>query len=110
MIGQYSGTWRRAFTGPGDRQNLERMINDYAIYWDTSATELVPRVIKAWESNADATEWTFHLREGMKWSDGAPFTVDDYMFWYEHILQNEELMPSIPWYMKWGGDRLYLRR
>jgi peptide/nickel transport system substrate-binding protein len=104
MIGQYGGILRRAFTGPGDRQNIERWNNDHAIFWDTGASELRPRIIKRWEPNDDASEWTFYFREGMKWSDGAPYTVDDYMFWYEHILQNELLVPSIPWYMQWGGE------
>ena len=104
MIGQYGGTWQRAFTGPGDRQNVERMNNDYTLFWDPSATEIVPRLAKAWESNDEATEWTITLREGLKWSDGAPFTADDYLFWYERILQNELLVPSIPWWMRWGGE------
>ena len=102
-IGQYSGTLRRAFTGPGDRQNIERWNNDYRIFWDTSATELRPRAFISWESNEDATEWTFKLREGMKWSDGHPYTVDDCIWWHEHMLQKEGLIASIPWYLEWGG-------
>ena len=34
------------------------------------------------------------LRRGMKWSDGEPFTADDFMFWYEDIYQNKELVPT----------------
>ena len=30
----------------------------------------------------------------MKWSDGHPFTADDFMFWYEDIYQNDELLPT----------------
>lgn len=104
MIGIYGGTWRRAFTGPGDRQNIERIVNDYNIYWDASSTELRPRVVKQWESNDDASEWVFYLREGMRWSDGMLFTADDYMFWYEHILKNERLTVAVPWYLQWGGE------
>ncbi len=102
-VGPYGGIWRRAFTGPGDRQNFERMINDYNIYWDTAGAEVVPRILKSWEQNADATEYTFHLREGTKWSDGTPFTTADYMFWYEHILKNETLTPTQPWWINWGS-------
>ncbi|NJN84107.1 MAG: ABC transporter substrate-binding protein, partial [Caldilineaceae bacterium] len=47
---------------------------------------------------------------GMKWSDGAPYTADDYVFWYENILLNEELVPAIPWFMKWGGDTAVLEK
>lgn len=103
-IGQYGGTLRRAFTGPGDRQNIERWNNDYRIFWNTGATELRPRAFKSWESNEDATEWTFKLREGMKWSDGDPYTTDDYMWWYENMLLKEGLIAAIPWYLNWGGD------
>lgn len=104
MIGQYGGVWRSAFTGPGDRQNFERINNDYGIFWNTGATELRPRAFKSWEANEDASEWTIHLREGMKWSDGEPYTVDDYIFWHDYILTNELLVPTQPWYMRWGGE------
>ena len=50
------------------------------------------------------------LREGMKWSDGGDLTADDYLFWYEHILTNEELVPTIPWYMRWGGETAVLEK
>ncbi|MBV7337396.1 ABC transporter substrate-binding protein [Chloroflexi bacterium TSY] len=104
MIGQYGGTLRRAFTGPGDKQNIERWNNDHHIFWNTGANELRPRIFKAWEANEDASEWTMSLREGMKWSDGAPFTADDYMFWYEEIVTNEQLVTNPPWWMRWGGE------
>ena len=110
MIGQYGGTLRRAFTGPGDKQNIERWNNDHLLYWNTGASELRPRIVKAWESNEDGSEWTFSLREGMKWSDGDDLTADDFVFWYEHILTNEELVPTIPWYMRWGGETAVLER
>ena len=41
-----------------------------------------PNVIKSYEYNEDYTVWTFHLREGMKWSDGDDFNADDITFWY----------------------------
>lgn len=42
----------------------------------------IPNVIKAFEYNDNYTVWTFHLREGMKWSDGDDFNADDITFWY----------------------------
>lgn len=54
MIGTYGGILRGAFTGPGDRQNYERWINDYTIFWDAGAMELRPRLAWKWESNEDS--------------------------------------------------------
>lgn len=39
----------------------------------------------SWESNEDATVWTFHLREGVKWHDGEPFTANDLKFTAEFV-------------------------
>jgi len=38
--------------------------------------------------------FTFHLREGHKWSDGKPFTAEDFRYWYEDVALNPELSPS----------------
>ena len=45
-----------------------------------------PNVAKGFEVNEDATVWTIYLREGMKWSDGVPFTSEDCRFFYEECL------------------------
>ena len=45
-----------------------------------------PNVAKGYEVNEDCTVWTIHLREGMKWSDGVPFTSEDCRFFYENCL------------------------
>lgn len=37
------------------------------------------------ESSPDAKQWTFHLRRGVLWSDGEPFTADDVLFTYDVI-------------------------
>ncbi len=42
--------------------------------------EAVPAYADRWERAADGRSWTFHIREGMKWSDGAPATSEDACF------------------------------
>lgn len=44
----------------------------------------------------DSREFTFHLRAGHKWSDGQPFTTDDFRYFWEDIANNKELSPSGP--------------
>lgn len=45
-----------------------------------------PNVAKGFTVNANSTEYTIQLREGMKWSDGVPFTADDCIFFYEEMI------------------------
>ena len=40
----------------------------------------VPGLAKAAEPNHDATVWTIHLRDGVTWHDGKPFTADDVLW------------------------------
>jgi peptide/nickel transport system substrate-binding protein len=44
-----------------------------------------PGLAERWEASADGVTWTFHLRSGVKWSDGQPFTSDDVAFTFDAI-------------------------
>lgn len=52
----------------------------------TNALEPVPVLAESWESNADATEWTFHLRHGVKFHDGKEFGAADVVYSYRRLL------------------------
>ncbi len=94
-IGRYGGTWRRGFLGRGDGENGNRIrAADKLLYWDASGTKIVPSVAKGYELSADGKKTTLFLRKGMKWSDGSPFTADDFMFWYEDMYQNKEIVSA----------------
>ena len=96
-VGKYGGTWRRGFIGPGDSENGNRLrAGDKLIFFDETGTKLMPSVARAWEVSADGRVTTIHLRAGMKWSDGVPFTADDFVFWYEDILSVKDLVASPP--------------
>jgi peptide/nickel transport system substrate-binding protein len=93
--GEYGGTLRRAILGGGDQHNMVRTIgSDNMVRWSPEWTEVRPNIAKSWDVSDDASTFTFHLREGMKWSDGAPFTADDVLFWYEDIFTNADLTPN----------------
>ena len=91
-IGVYGGVYRAGGFGPThgqvDTEGL-RMVALMLIMPDTATTE--PFIIKGYDVNDDFTEYVLYLREGMKWSDGAPFTADDFVFWYEDIATQEDL-------------------
>ncbi len=102
-IGQYGGTWRRGFTGI-DTNNMDRIIHDHLIYFDFDGYTLMPHIAKGWDISEDGTTFTFHLRKGMKWSDGAPFTADDFIFAFEEIIMNDEINPNKPGPLKVDGQ------
>lgn len=94
-IGQYGGTWNRAFLGPNDWPNATRAIlHDRLLFWSSDETEIVPNLAKGWEVSEDGRVTTIHLREGVHWSDGEPFNADDFVFWYEDIALNTEINPN----------------
>lgn len=105
QVGKYGGTWHRAFTGPADGQNMERIMHDHFIYWDPQVTKVVPNIAKGWDIQDGGKTFVFHLRKGMKWSDGQPFGADDIMFWYEDEFLNDDLNPTKAQWMSIGGKQ-----
>jgi peptide/nickel transport system substrate-binding protein len=92
-IGKYGGIWRRAFTGPGDGENGNRIISlDKPVFWDYQGARQKPGIFKSWEIADGGKTITFSMRKGHKWSDGADFTADDVMFWYQDIYQNKDIV------------------
>ncbi len=94
-IGKYGGTLKRAFTGPGDNENGNRWVSmDKLVFWDYSGAKQMPAVAKSWEFADGNRTLILHLRKGHKWSDGEPFTTDDFLFWYQDVYQNKELVAT----------------
>ena len=57
--------------------------------------KLVPDVLENYEVEGERS-FTFHLRHGHKWSDGHPFTTEDFRYYWEDVVNNEELSPFGP--------------
>ncbi len=47
---------------------------------------VVPGVAESWDISEDGTVYTFHLRDGLKWSDGSPLTANDFVYSYKRVL------------------------
>jgi peptide/nickel transport system substrate-binding protein len=77
------------------------------VIWKSDFSGVEPNLAESWEVSDDVREYTFHLRQGVKWSDGVEFTADDVMFYMEDILFNEELTvggPTADWLPQEGAD------
>jgi peptide/nickel transport system substrate-binding protein len=57
--------------------------------------KLEPDILESYEVKR-GREFTFKLRAGHKWSDGHPFTTDDFRFFWEDMANHKELSPSGP--------------
>ena len=78
-IGSYGGTLRTAHEGTvtGLVLTVGKFMEEFALSWNPELTETGPNILRGVDVSADATEFTFHMREGMRWSDGEPHTADD---------------------------------
>ena len=80
---------------------LSRLFNSLVGY-DPRTEEFVPALAKSWEVSEDNKSYTFHLRRGLRWSDGDPLTADDVIFTFDCILTEVEdpatgrMIPKFP--------------
>lgn len=110
-VGQYGGTWQRAYRGPGDRWGPTKLMEERAVEWYADADgvlSLQPAFVESYSVNAESTEFTFTLLEGLKWSDGHPVTTEDVAFWYNDIFLNPDIVPNIDPTFAPGGTPMEL--
>ena len=95
-VGEYGGTWHRGWTGIKDFHCFGRLIYEPMLRWPRDPKDGVqPGLAEAWEWSDGNKVLTLHVREGLKWSDGAPFTVDDITFWWDDI-ENDTNITAAP--------------
>ncbi len=56
---------------------------------------IVPGFAKSWEISEDGRVYTFHLRKGLRFSDGHPMTAEDVLFTYEELIYNPEVKTEV---------------
>ncbi len=62
------------------------LMYDYMISYSAKDMSPKPSLATSWDTSADGLTWTFHIREGVKWSDGEPLTAKDIAYTYNRIL------------------------
>ena len=103
-VGQYGGTIRAAHSVPDWAPDVFVMSDEPLLSApDLTVANIRGGVLKDFEVSDDNKQFTFHMREGLKWSDGEPVTSEDIRFVYEDIYLNEELTPAFPSWARTGG-------
>lgn len=62
------------------------LLFDALTSFDFDKNELVPKAAESWEANEDATEFTFHLREGMKFHNGEDCDAESFVRGYTRVV------------------------
>lgn len=103
-IGQYGGDIRTLVAKPRDLRYVTVMGYTRLVGYD-EAINLEPDILLDIINESDCS-FTFVLREGHCWSDGSPFTTEDFRFYWEDVALNPELNPAgPPRFLVVGGER-----
>ena len=110
-VGVYGGIWHRAWRGINDFHAYGRTVYDPVLRWPRNPSDPVqPGLAESWEWNDDGTEMTLFFRNGLRWSDGEPWTVDDIIFWWEAIETDTEITAAIHGEWVVGGEPMELEK
>ncbi len=102
-IGVAGGTLRTMVSRSKDIRQM--VVYGYArlVGYDENYT-LEPDILADFE-NIDNKKFILKLREGHRWSDGAPFTSEDFRYWWEDVANNPRLSPAgPPDFLRAGGQ------
>jgi peptide/nickel transport system substrate-binding protein len=107
-IGKYGGTLSKVIFGGVNDMSFSRFMTGGAglVLWDYEKKTIKPNIARSFTVSPDNKTITVQLRRGMKWSDGAPFTADDITFWFDDILNNEEIHPGLSADITIGGKQI----
>ncbi|MEM7737490.1 MAG: ABC transporter substrate-binding protein [Deinococcota bacterium] len=109
-IGSYGGTWRKVDYDDSLGWTRQTVMVEPFVKFNRDLNGIRPNLVTSWEWNDDATEITLNFREGVKWSDGAPLTVDDYLFWWNDMALNEDVPVNAPTYTRPAGEPMQVEK
>jgi len=90
--GKPGGTLRMLMAHPKDTRMMT--VYGYArLVGYTPSLQIEPDILQSIDVT-DGKVFTLHLRKGMKWSDGQPFTAEDFRYWFQDVAENPKLSPS----------------
>ncbi len=105
--GSYGGELRMFFTGTEGGGDYVILLCEPLLCAPGIGDENIRgNILEKFEISDDNKVFTFHIREGLKWSDGEPVTTEDIRFAYEDVLLNEELTPIFPPTFRSGGSSI----
>jgi peptide/nickel transport system substrate-binding protein len=100
-VGKYGGTLRSASWWPEVGNVQLYFAVEAPIKWKADLTGYEPALVESYEWSDDGQTFTMHLRPGLKWSDGEPYTSADWEYWWEDFAKNaDQKIWTIPAYLR----------
>ena len=95
-VGRFGGTLNRATATGSGTTNHRGFAHVSLLEWNWEGDGPIPSLAAEYERDETNTTFTFTLRDGLKWSDGEPFTTEDLRFVWEDMFANETISPVPP--------------
>jgi len=73
-------TFNTLLTTDSETHTYSRLLHSGLVSLNPVTQVAQPSLAESWEISPDELVWNFHLRKGLKWSDGQPFSADDVLF------------------------------
>jgi peptide/nickel transport system substrate-binding protein len=70
-------------------QEIRAIVFSGLVDYNNGNWQTGPEVAKSWDVSDDNLTWTFYLREGIRWSDGEPVTIDDALFSFQAVFHDQ---------------------
>jgi peptide/nickel transport system substrate-binding protein len=100
-VGKYGGTLHTASWWPEVGNVQLYFAVEAPIKWKADLTGYEAALVESYEWSDDGKSFTMHMRPGLKWSDGEPYTSADWQYWWEDFAKNtDQKIWTIPAYLR----------
>ena len=97
-VGTYGGQLAWVIYGPDFGSYESQFLYEAPYRWSADASKVEPNLAIKHEYAPDGMSITVEFRQGIKWSDGEPFTADDIDFWWNDLVLNKEAGYTQPYW------------
>ncbi|HEU0294879.1 MAG TPA: ABC transporter substrate-binding protein [Anaerolineales bacterium] len=100
-VGKYGGTIHTASWWPEVGNVQLYFAVEAPVKWKADLTGYEPALVESYEWSDDGRTFTMHMRPGLKWSDGEPYTSADWQYWWDDFAKNpDQKIWTIPAYLR----------
>jgi peptide/nickel transport system substrate-binding protein len=102
--GTYGGEMKWIIDGPDLGSYEHTFLYEAPYRWSADASKIEPNLAVSHEYADDGMSMTLTFREGVRWSDGEPFTADDIAFWWNDLVLDPESSFTPPYWTLTGDE------